>query len=81
MAAANQIINSQTYIDMIFSEVKYRWPELYYYIINISSNRYGITIPARNLLTKTVQYEGVNNYDGIIKHIEKNEHMIDWWIL
>ena len=78
MSSANQIINSQSYIDNIFNTIKVNWPELFNYI---KTNPLRHRISDRNHLVGTIGYEGVKTYDGIIKHIIKNEDKLDWWIL
>jgi len=79
VSEADKIMNSKAYIKNIFVRVATDWPKLYNHVFKGAH-----TLPlheARNNLKKIIGYDGVNTYDGIIKYIQKNEHMMDWWLL
>jgi len=79
MSEADKIINSKEYIHIIFVRIQTDWPDLTAAVFKGQSEL--ISYEARDRIKKIIGYDGVNTYDGIIKHIQKNEHMIDWWIL
>ena len=79
MSEADKIMNRSSYINNVFVRIHTKWPELGTVVLD---GKEAIpSIQARERLNKIIGYDGVNTFDGIIKHIEKNEHMIDWWIL
>ena len=80
MSVADQIINSPDYIDNIFNEIYRRWPTLYEHVVKTTRVESG-AFRYRTKLCNVIGYEGVKTYDGIIKHIIKNEDKLDWWIL
>jgi len=80
VSEADKIMDDADYIWHIFDHIELRWPTLYVYIINDKSRPKG-SRSIRTFLKKTIGYDGVNTFDGIIKHIQKNEHMLAWWIL
>ena len=79
MSEADRIINSKEYIKNIFVRIATDWPELNDFVFKGSRS-----LPvheARNRIKQIIGYDGVNTYDGIIKHIQENEHMLEWWLL
>lgn len=78
MSEVDKIINDAFYIDNIFEHIKMIWPDLHDFIINEESRT---RLYYRNYLVKTINYDGVNTFDGIIKHIDKNKELHAWWIL
>lgn len=80
MSEADKIMDDAEYIWMIIDNIEVRWPLLFSYIIDNKSRHKG-SKALRTFLKETIRYDGVNTYDGIIKHIENNEDMIAWWVL
>ena len=83
MSEADKIMDDALYIDSIFSHIKEKWPHLHKHVIEYKANTTlaTTTMYARSRLQDVIGYHEYNHFDGIIKHIQKNEHMIDWWIL
>ena len=71
------MVNDDFYIDNIFNYIKSKWPMLFEACDGEKSN-----YTRRKKLYEITYYNGTtNNFDEIIKHIIKNEHMIDFWLL
>ena len=80
MSEADKIMDDSDYICDIFDHIEKNWPDLYHYVVYDKDRTYG-TKGLRTCLKKVIQYDGVNTFDGIIKHIAKNEDLHAWWML
>lgn len=76
MSEADKIVNDTLYINNIFNHIKSNWPVLF---AAIDHTRHSYS--KRIKLKEIIGYDGDNTFDGIIKHIQENEHMLEWWLL
>lgn len=80
----DSIVDDPDYLRSIFEHIQRKWPELYRHVIidHYTNPNLAIrTTNARTRLQDVIGYHDYNHFDGIIRHIMKNEDKIVWWIL